>query len=65
MATPEVDVDPNDVGPSVPAFTSRVFSDDVMIEGPYLPESASTTLVETVRATLRPTVLPGRLLVDL
>ena len=44
MATPEVD--PNDIGPSVPAFTSRVFSDDVVIEGPYLPKSALTTLVE-------------------
>ena len=44
MATPEVD--PNDVGPSVPVFTLRVFSDDVVIEGPYLPESASSTLVE-------------------
>ena len=44
MATPEID--PNDVGPSVLAFTLRVFSDDVVIEGPYLPESAATTLVE-------------------
>ena len=46
MATPEAKVDPNDVGPSVPVFTSRVFSDDVVIEGPYLPESTSNTLVE-------------------
>ena len=44
MATPEID--PNDVGPSVPFFTSRVFSDDVVIEGPYHPASAATTLVE-------------------
>ena len=44
MATP--DVDPNDVGPSVPVFMSRVLSNDVVIEGPYLPESATTTLVE-------------------
>ena len=44
MATPEID--PNDVGPSVPSFTSRVFSDDVVIEGPYHPMSAATTLVE-------------------
>ena len=46
MPTSEADVDPNDVGPSIPAFTSRVFSDDVVIEGPYRPESASNTLVE-------------------
>ena len=44
MATPEID--PNDVGPSDPAFTSRVFVDDVVIEGPYLPESAATTLMD-------------------
>ena len=44
MATPEVD--PNDVGPSDPVFTSRVFVDDVVIEGPYLPASTATTLVE-------------------
>ena len=44
MATPEVD--PNDVGLSVPIFTSRVFSDDVVIEGPYLPKPTATTLVE-------------------
>ena len=42
MVTSEVD--PNDVGPSVPIFTLRVFSDDVVIEGPYL--SKSNTLVE-------------------
>ena len=46
MATPGADVDPNDVGLSVPVFTSRVFSDDVVIEGPYHPKSASNTLVE-------------------
>ena len=46
MPTPEVDVDPNDVGPSIPVFTLRVFSDDVVIEGPYRPDSASNTLVE-------------------
>ena len=46
IATPEVDVDPNDVGPLMPAFTSRVFSNDVVIEGPYHPESTSNTLVE-------------------
>ena len=46
MATSEAKVDPNDVGPLMPAFTSRVFSDDVVIEGPYLPESTSNTLVE-------------------
>ena len=44
MATP--DVDPNDIGPSDPAFTSRVFADDVVIEGPYLPALRATTLVE-------------------
>ena len=44
MVTPEVD--PNDVGPSTAVFTSRVFSDDVVIEGPYCPESALNTLVE-------------------
>ena len=31
MATP--DIDPNDVGPSDPVFTLRVFADDVVIEG--------------------------------
>ena len=46
MLTPEAGVDPNDVGPSVPAFTSRVFSNDVVIEGPYRPKSVSNTLVE-------------------
>ena len=46
MATPEADVDPNDVGPSIPAFTLRVFSNDVVIEGLYHPESTSNTLVE-------------------
>ena len=44
MPTP--DVDPNNVGPSMPVFTLRVFSNDVAIEGPYRPESASNTLVE-------------------
>ena len=44
MPTP--DVDPNNVGPSLPVFTSRVFHDDIVIEGPYHPESASNTLVE-------------------
>ena len=44
MLTPEMD--PRDVGPSLPAFTSRVFSDDVVIEGPYHPVSTSDTLVE-------------------
>ena len=44
MVTPEVD--PNDIGPSDPVFTLRVFSDDVVIEGPCYPESASNTLVE-------------------
>ena len=44
MAIPEVD--PNDIRPSDPVFTSRVFTDDVVIEGPYLPESAASTLVE-------------------
>ena len=44
MATPEID--PNDIGPSVPVFTSRVFSDDMVIEGPYCPESAATTLMD-------------------
>ena len=43
MAT--LEVDPNDIGPSDPAFTSRVFADDVVIEGPYLPTSTATTLV--------------------
>ena len=46
MATPGADVDPNDIGPSVPAFTSRVFSNDVVIEGLYHSESALNTLVE-------------------
>ena len=44
MATPEVD--PNDIGPSDPVSTLRVFHDDVVIEGPYLPTSTATTLVE-------------------
>ena len=44
MATPEVD--PNDIGPSDPVFTSRVFADDVVIEGPYPSGSAASTLVE-------------------
>ena len=44
MATPEVD--PNDVIPLTSVFTSRVYSDNVVIEGPYRPESASNTLVE-------------------
>ena len=46
MATPGVEVDPNDVRPSVPAFTSRVFSDDVVIKGLYRPKSTSNTLEE-------------------
>ena len=46
MLSPDADVDPNDVGPLLPAFTLRVFSNDVVIEGPYCPESASNTLVE-------------------
>ena len=44
MATPEVD--PTDIGPSDPVFTSRVFTDGVVVEGPYLPASTATTLVE-------------------
>ena len=44
MATPEID--PNDIGPSVPVFMSRIFFDDVVIEGLYLPVSTATTLVE-------------------
>ena len=44
MATPEVD--PNDIGPSDPVFTSTVFADDVVIEGPYPPRSAGSTLVK-------------------
>ena len=44
IATPEVD--PNDIGPSDPVFTSVVYADDVVIEGPYLPISAASTLVE-------------------
>ena len=44
MVTPEVD--PNGIGLSDPVFTSRVFHDDVVIEGPYHPASAATTLVE-------------------
>ena len=44
MATPEVD--PNDIGPLDSVFMSRVFADDVVIEGPYLPTSMATTLVE-------------------
>ena len=44
MATPEVD--PNDIGPSDPVFTLRVFADDVVIEGPYPSGSAASTLVE-------------------
>ena len=43
MATPEVN--PNDIGPSDPVFTSRVFADDVVIEGPYPSGSATSTLV--------------------
>ena len=46
MAPSGADVDPNDVGSLVPAFTSRVFANDVVIEGLYLPESIVTTLVE-------------------
>ena len=44
MATPEVD--PNDIGPSDPVFTSVVYADDVVIEGPYPPSSTVSTLVE-------------------
>ena len=44
MVTPEVD--PNDIGPSDPVFASRVFADDVVIEGPYPPGLAASTLVE-------------------
>ena len=43
MATPEVD--PNDIGPSDPVFTSRVFANDMVTEGPYLLGSAVSTLV--------------------
>ena len=44
MATPEVD--PNDIGPLDPVFMSRVFANDVVIEGPYPSGSAASTLVE-------------------
>ena len=44
MAMPEVD--PNNVGSLIPVFTSRVFADDVVIEGPYPPGLAASTLVE-------------------
>ena len=44
MVTPEID--PNDVRPTGLVFMLRVFFDDVVIKGPYLPESAATTLVE-------------------
>ena len=44
MATPEMN--PNDIRPLDPVFTSRVFADDVVIEGPYPPGSVASTLVE-------------------
>ena len=44
MATPEVG--PNDIGPSDPVFTLRVFADDMVIKGLYPSGSAASTLVE-------------------
>ena len=44
MLTP--DINPNDVVPDQPVFTSRVLMDDVVIEGPYCLISTSDISVE-------------------